>query len=136
MKVSEIKYQFTAAFACSFAQTSTRKLQARLIVLLLQPLLAVPAFAQGAERVFQNLNSVTQIGIAFLVAVGVLAGLGLILGGLFSMYKKYDRGSDDVTWGKIGMQISAGGLAMALSYVGVLVVETMGGSQSDIGRTL
>lgn len=95
---------------------------------------SAPVMAQGFIRGFQNLNTLTQAGIGLLILVGMLGGLGFILGALFSMYKKYDRGNDEITWGKIGIQLGAGGLAMALSWVGVQVVETLGGNQSDIGR--
>lgn len=95
-----------------------------------------PAWAQGFIRGFENLNTLSQVGTTLLISLGLLGGLGMILGGCFSAYKKYDRGNDDVTWGKIGMQIAAGGSAMALGWVGVNVVETLGGSQSDIGRQI
>ncbi len=99
-------------------------------------LAASPVLAQGFIRGFQNLGTLAQAGVTLLISIGLLGGLGMILGGCFSAYKKYDRGNDDVSWGKIGIQIGAGGFAMALGWVGVNVVETMGGSSSDIGRQL
>ena len=97
-------------------------------------LASAPVMAQGFIQGFQNLNTLAQAGVGLLIIVGMLGGLGFILGALFSMYKKYDRGNDEITWGKIGVQLGAGGLAMALSWVGVQVVETLGGNQGDIGR--
>jgi hypothetical protein len=121
-------------FVCVFADVQTYKTNLKIGALAGQVFVAAPVFAQGFINGFRNLDTLAQSGIALLILVGALGGLGFILGGLFSMYKKYDRGNDDVTWGKIGLQIAAGGLAMALSWVGVQVVETLGGSQGDIGR--
>ena len=137
MKFGKVKKGFEFALIQAFADAQSRRLKARLLFLALQPVfLAGPTFAAGLETIFGNLESATKIGIQFLVAVGVIAGLGLILGGLFSMYKKYERGNDDITWGTIGLQIASGGLAMALSFVGVLVVETLGGGKGNIGEIL
>jgi hypothetical protein len=101
--------------------------------LLLGPTLV---FAQGFVRGFQNLNTLVQLIVGFLILLGLVGGLGMILGGLISAYKKHDRGNDDVSWAKIAMQMGAGGLAMALGWVGTQVVETLGGSSSDIGRSI
>ncbi len=127
-----LKTSFKEVFgtAKSYAQS------ARLGVLV-APLVSVsPVMAQGFINGFNNLSTLAQAGIGLLILIGMLGGLGFILGALFSMYKKYDRGNDDITWGKIGMQLGAGGLAMALSWVGVQVVETLGGGAGDIGRSL
>lgn len=94
------------------------------------------ASAQGFITGFQNLGTLAQLGVGLLIAIGLLGGLGLVMGGLFSMYKKYDNRGDDITWGKVGVQIAAGGLMMALGWVGTNVVETLGGSSSDIGKSL
>ncbi|MEJ8837585.1 hypothetical protein [Ramlibacter sp. AN1133] len=95
------------------------------------------AGAQGFITGFQNLNSLGSQVVALLTVIGLVGGLGMILGGLFSAYKKYDnRGGDDGGWGKIAVQIGAGGLGMALGWVGTNVVATMGGSASDIGKSL
>lgn len=92
--------------------------------------------AQGFIKGFQNMNTLTQQIIGFIVLLGLLGGLGMVLGGLFSAYKKYDNRNDDVSWAKISIQMAAGGLAMALGWVGQGVVETLGGSSSDIGRSV
>ena len=139
MKINHIKTQFKFALIQSFADAQSRKLKARLLFLVLQPVFFAGntfAAADGLATIFSNLEDATKIGIKFLVAVGVIAGLGLILGGLFSMYKKYERGNDDITWGTIGLQIASGGLAMALAFVGVLVVQTLGGEEDNIGKVL
>lgn len=132
MSMNKLKSDFIEVFA----NQHTYNVNMRLGILAGQALFVAPAFAQGFVNGFRNLDALAQMAIGLLVLVGALGGLGFILGGLFSMYKKYDRGNDDVTWGKIGLQIAAGGLAMSLAWVGVQVVETLGGSQSDIGRNL
>ena len=96
----------------------------------------MPVMAQGFIKGFGNMNTLLQLGVGLLVTLGLLGGLGMILGGLVSAYKKYDRGNDDVTWAKISMQVAAGGFAMALGWVGMQVVETLGGSSADIGRSI
>lgn len=112
-------------------------LMAAKIGAMLVPLVtAGPAMAQGFIRGLQNMNILAQAIVALIITIGLLAGLSYVLGGLVSAYKKYDRGNEDVTWGKIAIQIGAGGLAMALGWVGIQVVETLGGSSSEIGKSI
>ncbi len=87
-------------------------------------------------QAFTNMNTLAQKIIAFLTLIGLVAGLGMILGGLYSAYKKYDQRNEDTGWGKIALQIGAGGMCMALGWVGVNVVQTLGGSTSDIGKSI
>lgn len=130
----KLKQQIKQALIEVLCKSESYKSSAR-VGAMAAPFVAVsPAMAQGFIQGFQNLNALAQAGIGLLIAIGMLGGLGFILGGLFNMYKKYDRGNDEITWGKIGVQIGAGGLAMALAWVGVSVVETLGGNQGDIGR--
>jgi hypothetical protein len=109
---------------------------ARLALMVLAYSLSPLAHALSGQQAGQNVTQFFQVLINVITVLGVLAGLGFVLSGLFSAYKKYDRGNDDVTWGKIAMQIGAGGLCMALAAVGIMVVETLGGSATDIGRSL
>ena len=97
---------------------------------------ASSAMAQGFVQGFTNLKTLTDLGIGLLILIGLLGGLGMILGGLVSAWKKYDSRNDDITWSKIGLQITAGGFAMARGWVGMQVVETLGGSSSDIGKSI
>lgn len=104
------------------------------IGLLIMPL---AVSAQGFVRGMSNLNTLMQVMVGLLITLGLLGGLGFIMGGLWAAYKKHnERGSDEITWGKIAVQIGVGGLAMALGWVGVNVVETLGGSPADIGRSI
>lgn len=131
MKTLEnLKSQFIAALCDAQSMQQSARLGAAAGLLLA----SAPSIAQGFITGFSNMNTLAQKGVALIIVIGMLGGLGMILGGLFSAYKKYDRGNDDVTWGKIGMQIIAGGMAMALGWVGTNVVETLGGSSSDIGN--
>jgi hypothetical protein len=98
-------------------------------------LVAGSAFAQGFVQGFTNLKTLANLGVGLLIIIGLLGGLGMVLGGLVSAWKKYDSRNDDITWSKIGLQITAGGFAMALGWVGMQVVETLGGSASDIGKS-
>lgn len=125
----KFKMELKQVLATRGSYASAMKLGLRPALLLM----CSPAFAQGFIDGFKNLGDLTKLGIALLISVGVLVGVGLILGALVAMYKKERRGQDDITWSQIALQIAAGGLSMALSWVGVQVVETLGGSASDIG---
>lgn len=92
------------------------------------------ARAQGLISAGTNFERLTQVGITIVIALGVLAGLAFILKGLSDMISKTSRGNDDITWSSIAQKIGGGGLAMALGWLGVQVVETLGGSAGDIGR--
>ncbi len=94
------------------------------------------AVAQGFIAGFTNLKTLADLGVGLLIILGLLGGLGMVLGGLVSAWKKYDSRNDDITWSKIGLQICAGGFAMALGWVGMQVVETLGGSAGDIGKSV
>ena len=87
----------------------------------------------GWAKAFGNMTGVGKLIIDFVVVIGMVVGLGYVLGGLFSAYKKYDRGNEDITWGKIATQVGVGGGAMALSFIAKLVVETLGGGETDMG---
>jgi hypothetical protein len=129
----------TATVAAAAAPVDRRVLRGAAVLGMAGSMFAGPAYAQGVGFIkgFQNVNSLMQAGIAVLIAIGLLGGLGMIMGGLFTAYKKYDnRGGDDSGWGKIALQIAAGGLAMALGWVGTNVVETLGGTGSDIGKSI
>ena len=89
---------------------------------------------RGLAGTFDNFTGLGRLVIDFIVVIGMVVGLGYVLGGLFSAYKKYDRGNEDITWGKIATQVGVGGGAMALSLLAKLVIETVGGSEDDMGR--
>lgn len=126
-----------AAQAGSLQQPGATRDAARLGLLAGALLGPCVAGAQGFIQGFQNLNQLTQIATGLVIGLGLLGGLGMVLGGLVTMWNKYnDRGSQDSSWAKIGIQITAGGFAMALGWVGLNVVETLGGSSSDIGRSI
>ncbi len=99
---------------------------------------AMPGYAaaQGFINGFKNLTVLAQAGVGLIIICGVLMGLGFIIGAVVSLYKKEVSKSEEITWARVGMQFFAGGLGMAIAWVGSQVVETLGGSGSDIGRTL
>ncbi len=99
-------------------------------------LVAGSALAQGFIEGFANLKTLANLGVGLLIIIGLLGGLGMVLGGLVSAWKKYDSRGDDITWSRIGLQIVAGGFAMALGWVGMQVVETLGGSAGDVGKSI
>jgi hypothetical protein len=136
MKVNSLYQGIVSSLIANAPKAKDYALSARL-GLMVSPIIASgPALAQGFIRGLSNLNTLGQLLVGFITLIGLVAGLGMVLGGLFSAYKKFDRGNDEVTWAKISIQIGAGGLAMALGWVGINVVETMGGSSSDIGRSV
>lgn len=99
-------------------------------------LVAGSTFAQGFIQGFTNLKTLANLGVGLLIVIGLLGGLGMVLGGLVSAWKKYDSRNDDITWSRIALQIAAGGFAMALGWVGIQVVETLGGSAGDVGKSI
>lgn len=130
--LANLKIEFIKAMS----DTAQLRLSAQLGALSSMVLAAAPAMAQGFIKGFQNMNTLMQLVVGFIVLVGLVGGLGMVLGGLVSAYKKYDRGNDEVTWSRIALQTAAGGFAMALGWVGTQVVETLGGSASDIGKSI
>jgi hypothetical protein len=133
--IKNIRAGLTCAAAQVFLSRNSYIQSMRLGAAVGAPMASMPAMA-ALTTGFANLNSLAQLGISLMIALGMLGGLGFVLGACVSLFKKYDRGNDDITWGKIGMQFFAGGLGMALSWVGIQIVETLGGSASDIGRSL
>lgn len=131
--LSNLKVAAAEVFLMSQSYTAAMRVGG----LLSAALAGAPVMAAGGLiNGFTNLNSLIQLGIGIMIAIGLMAGLGFVLGACMSMYKKYDRGNDEITWSKIGMQFFAGGLGMALGWVGIQIVETMGGSASDIGKSM
>lgn len=130
--IENLKREFLGAMC----DTAMLRQSARLGAMSGTVLAAAPVMAQGFIRGFQNMNQLMQLVVGFIVLIGLVGGLGMVLGGLVSAYKKYDRGNDDISWAKICMQVGAGGFAMALGWVGIQVVETLGGSASDIGKSI
>lgn len=106
----------------------------RLALAAFASMACAPAFAQGAIGVASNLTRFMQAAVMLLVAVGVLAGLGVIVMAIMQMVKKGDQRGEDITWGSIGLKFVGGAFLLALSWVGTMVLETLGGNAGNIGR--
>lgn len=136
-KVYRMKVALVGAVVTLAHDSSAMRNAARIGAVLGAVGMPTLAAAQGFVRGFQNLGTLGQLIVGLLVLLGLVGGLGMVLGGLWTMYNKYNNtGHDEKSWGKISLQICAGGLAMALGWVGSNVVETLGGSTSDIGRSV
>jgi uncharacterized membrane protein YwzB len=83
---------------------------------------------------FRNVGTLAQVAITTLIGLCALAGIGAFAyAGKLLLKKGGDRG-DDVEWSKIGYATVAGVFLVAISWVALQSVETLGGSASDIGR--
>ena len=97
--------------------------------------------ASGAANAAWNtaLTSIlglTQLGVTVALALAALGGVGAFAyAGKLLLKKGGDRG-DDVEMGKVGWSVLAGVFLLALAYVALQSVESMGGGAGDIGRTI
>ena len=83
-----------------------------------------------------NITTLTQGLVTAVVALCALAGVGAFaFAGKQLLKKSGDRG-DDVEWAKIGYAVLAGVFLVAVAYVALQSVETMGGSAGDVGKTI
>lgn len=103
--------------------------------MLLAQSLAV-AESNGLLTGITNATTGVKALIGLIAVVGVLAGLGFMFAAASAMYKKHNNSRDDITWGDITMKAVAGAVCMALVYFGTQFVVALGGSASDIGKTL
>jgi hypothetical protein len=94
------------------------------------------AIAQGGVGIASNTTRFIQALVTLLIAVGVLAGLGVILMAIMQMVKKGDQRGEDITWGSIALKFLGGAFLLALSWVGTMVLETLGGNAGNIGRSV
>jgi len=95
-----------------------------------------PAFAQtGWMRGVKNTSDLAQAGITLVVYIFLLLGLiafGSAGKALWDMSKGRD---EEINVGKkVVLPIIGGAFMVAIWYVGLNSVETLGGSSSDIGR--
>ncbi len=100
--------------------------------------MSAAAMAQGAgwERMFTNLTSLGKTGATAVTALAFLAGLvALAYAGKLLWDKGGERG-EDIKMGRIVFSIVGGTVMLALSFVAVQTVETLGGQQSDIGTPI
>lgn len=90
----------------------------------------------GWKQVGQNLGDVGNMFIWAIIVLCGVAGVGAIgFAGKLLLKKSGDRG-DDVEWSKIGYATLAGAFFLSVTYIATLTVETMGGSQSTMGKSI
>jgi len=97
------------------------------------------ATAQTSNGIITGVTNATNTAkaiISFIAVVGVLAGLGFMLAAAMDIHKKHNNSRDDISWGMITGKAVAGAVALALTYFGTQLVVTLGGSASDIGKSL
>ena len=109
----------------------------KLAVLSTALLMVGNAFAAGWTNVLDgNIRQLGQSVIGVLIMAGVVGGIAAILyGGKLWWDKANNRTGDDVKAMSIVFSMVAGAFMLALSFVAVTTVETLGGSQSDVGDT-
>lgn len=95
-----------------------------------------PAHAQGMINMANNMTRFFQVATQVVIAGGVLGGLGVIGWAVSQMIKKGGDRGEDITWMSIGLKFVGGAFLLALSWVGVSVLETLGGNSSNIGGRL
>lgn len=83
-----------------------------------------------------NVTSLTQGLVTALVGLCGLAGVGAFAFAGKQLLKKGGERGDDVEWSKIGYAVIAGVFLIAVAYVALQSVETMGGSASDMGKSI
>lgn len=98
-------------------------------------------FAQTAAHadlgtMLTNGNMLAQKILTFILYGGVVIGAAAIVYAGTMMWKKAGDRGDDITWNKIMLVILGGGVLSAASFFMVQIVSSMGGTQSDIGRTI
>lgn len=119
---------------------SSRLQTLRLVAGLSLVLVADMAFAQsggtgGWATAFGNLTTLAKIGMGTVIAAFGFGGLASLGYGLNLLLKKGGDRGDDIEWKRIAYTMIAGSLMLALGWVAVQTVLTLGGSQGDIGNT-
>lgn len=105
--------------------------------------LAIAALAIGAtsanaawDQGVTNVTNLAQLLVIALTGLCALAGVGAFaFAGKQLLKKAGDRG-DDVEWSKIGYAVLAGVFLIAIAWVALQSVETLGGGQGNIGTSI
>lgn len=102
-------------------------------------LFAASAYAQSSGGWTGSVNKIGEFGQAVINALIILCAVGGVgafaYAGKLLLKKGGDRG-DDVEWSKIGYSALAGVFLMAISWVALNSIETMGGGEGDIGKKI
>lgn len=118
----------------AFSSLKDRMDRAMIAVMIL--VVSNEALAQGGVGIASNTTRFIQALVTLMIAVGVLAGLGVIVMAIMQMIKKGDQRGEDITWGSIALKFVGGAFLLALSWVGTMVLETLGGNAGNIGRSV
>lgn len=92
-----------------------------------------PVHAQGMINMANNMTRFFQVATQVVIAGGVLGGIGVIGWAISQMIKKGGDRGEDITWMSIGLKFVGGAFLLALSWVGVSVLETLGGNAGNVG---
>lgn len=93
--------------------------------------------ASGWMTAITNTKDLAQAGATAVVAVGALLGLlAYLYGGKLLWDKGQSERGDDIKGSRILWIFVGGSVCLALAYFGVLTLETLGGSASDVGREI
>lgn len=93
-------------------------------------------YAQAAQNAVQSGINFANLIAKLLVALFALGGLGAVGRGAFLFIKKGGERGDDIEWSKIGFLMVGGTLAMVIGWFAFGLVEAVGGSANDVGRTV
>lgn len=116
-----------------FAKTNN---QAKTAVALAFIFLAVSPSQAAWSTAVGNGKLLTQGLVTLLTGLCALAGVGAFaFAGKQLLKKGGDRG-DDIEWSKIGYAVLAGVFLIAVAWVALQSVETMGGAGSDMGKAI
>jgi len=109
--------------------------QARAAVVLALVLGAGGANAGWIDAV-RNITTLMQGGAVALTAICGVAGIAAFAYAGKLLWKKGGDRGDDVEMSKVGWAMVAGVFLVAIAWVALQSVETLGGSAGDIGRTI
>lgn len=95
---------------------------------------ATATHAAGITEMFKGFRGAGNELLELFVLVGMVAGVGFVLWGLFQLAKKGMGRGDDIEWKNILWPIIGGALCTIVMYVVQAVVEESGAARTDIGR--
>lgn len=99
-------------------------------------LAASSANAAGWLTAATNISDFGTAAVKAIVILCAVGGVGAIgFAGKLLLKKAGERG-DDVEWSKVGYAVLGGVFLLSISYVASTTVETLGGSSTDIGKTV
>lgn len=96
--------------------------------------------ALATPKAVTAINNGKEFGnalIGLIIVIAGVAGVAAILYGANLIRKKgQERGGEDVEVGKAGWAIAGGVMALSISLIAAYGTDMLGGSSSDIGRSI